>query len=102
MLNGLMQPREYFVAAERAAMFIKSKLYNEKTKRLTRSYRKGPSQAPGFLDDYAFLIAGLLDLYECGGDLKWISWSLDLQNSQVFCWTKIDSREAVNVYPKVM
>jgi len=77
------QPKEYLTAAERAALFVKSKLYNEKTKRLTRSYRNGPSKAPGFLDDYAFLIAGLLDLFECGGDYKWLQWALELQSSQV-------------------
>ena len=64
-------------------MFIRSKLYNEKSKRLTRSFRMGPSQAPGFLDDYAFLIAGLLDLFEYGGDLKWLQWALELQAAQV-------------------
>jgi uncharacterized protein YyaL (SSP411 family) len=78
-----LQPKEYLEAGEKAATFIKTKLYNEKTKRLTRSFRDGPSQAPGFLDDYAFLISGLLDLYECGGDTKWLSWALDLQASQV-------------------
>jgi len=43
----------------------------------------GPSQAPGFLDDYAFLIAGLLDLFEYGGDLQWLQWALELQAAQV-------------------
>jgi len=74
--------KEYLAAAERAAHFVKSKLYNEKTKRLTRSFRNGPSKAPGFLDDYAFLIAGLLDLFECGGDYEWLQWALELQTSQ--------------------
>ncbi|CAM6089523.1 unnamed protein product [Calypogeia fissa] len=74
--------REYLVAAERAARFIRTKLYNETTMRLCRSYRKGPSEAPGFEDDYAFLIAGLLDLYEAGGDLQWLAWALDLQTAQ--------------------
>lgn len=80
------QPKEYLTAAERAALFVKSKLYNEKTKRLTRSYRNGPSKAPGFLDDYAFLIAGLLDLFESGGNYKWLQWALELQSSQVGLW----------------
>ena len=80
---GWAQPKEYLAAAERAALFIRSKLYSEKSKRLTRSFRMGPSQAPGFLDDYAFLIAGLLDLFEYGGDLKWLQWALELQAAQV-------------------
>ena len=37
----------------------------------------------GFADDYAFLIRGLLDLYEAGFEAKWIEWALDLQEQQV-------------------
>lgn len=33
----------------------------------------------GFADDYACLIQGLLDLYEAGGSLKWLKWSIQLQ-----------------------
>lgn len=75
-------PREYLHIAEKAAIFIKANLFDEKTKQLRRSFRQGPSQAPGFLDDYAFLIAGLLDLYEAGGQTKWLSWAMELQEVQ--------------------
>lgn len=73
---------DYLFVAEKAADFIKSKLYDEGSHRLTHSYRQGPSQAPGFLDDYAFLISGLLDLYEAGGRTKWLSWAIELQSTQ--------------------
>lgn len=36
-------------------------------------------QHAGFADDYALLIAGLLDLYECGGGLQWLQWAVELQ-----------------------
>eukprot|EP00252_Welwitschia_mirabilis_P015079 TRINITY_DN33217_c0_g1_i1.p1 TRINITY_DN33217_c0_g1~~TRINITY_DN33217_c0_g1_i1.p1 ORF type:complete len:827 (+),score=171.94 TRINITY_DN33217_c0_g1_i1:212-2482(+) len=75
-------PMEYLHHAEKAADFIKTKLFDEKTHKLTHSYRQGPSQASGFLDDYAFLISGLLDLYEAGGNTKWLSWALQLQETQ--------------------
>ncbi|BBN11014.1 uncharacterized protein MPTK1_5g08350 [Marchantia polymorpha subsp. ruderalis] len=75
-------PKEYLHAAEKAAAFIRAKLYDEKAKRLCRSYRQRPSVAPGFLDDYSFLINGLLDLYEAGGDTQWLSWALELQTAQ--------------------
>ncbi|XP_078444935.1 catalytics isoform X2 [Wolffia australiana] len=75
-------PSEYLDTAERAASFIRTQLYNEKSHRLTHSFRNGPSKAPGFLDDYAFLIAGLLDLYEFGGNIKWLKWAVDLQATQ--------------------
>ncbi|KAG6547746.1 hypothetical protein Mapa_010559 [Marchantia paleacea] len=75
-------PKEYLHAAEKAASFIRAKLYDEKAKRLCRSYRQRPSVAPGFLDDYSFLVNGLLDLYEAGGDTQWLSWALELQSAQ--------------------
>lgn len=68
--------------AEKAAYFIRSHLYDEEMKRLQHSFRNGPSKAPGFLDDYAFLISGLLDLYECGGSIKWLEWAAELQGTQ--------------------
>ncbi|KAK3407380.1 hypothetical protein EUGRSUZ_K03449 [Eucalyptus grandis] len=75
-------PNEYLEAAEKAASFIKKQLYDEQTQRLQHSFRKGPSKAPGFLDDYAFLIAGLLDLYEFGGSIQWLKWAIQLQDTQ--------------------
>ena len=38
----------------------------------------------GFIDDYAFLIRGLLDLYEAGFDSQWIEWALELQVQLAF------------------
>ncbi|XP_057246668.1 uncharacterized protein LOC104899065 isoform X2 [Beta vulgaris subsp. vulgaris] len=75
-------PSEYIQVAEKAAYFIRSHLYDEEMKRLQHSFRNGPSKAPGFLDDYAFLISGLLDLYECGGSIKWLEWAAELQGTQ--------------------
>lgn len=75
-------PKEYLEVAEKAASFVRKNLYNEETHRLEHSFRNGPSKAPGFLDDYAFLISGLLDLYECGGGTHWLEWAAELQDTQ--------------------
>ncbi|KAK4732224.1 hypothetical protein R3W88_025212 [Solanum pinnatisectum] len=75
-------PKEYMDVAEKATSFIRKHLYNEQTRRLQHSFRNGPSKAPGFLDDYAFLIAGLLDVYEFGGSVFWLGWALELQRTQ--------------------
>jgi uncharacterized protein YyaL (SSP411 family) len=40
------------------------------------------SPIPGFLDDYAFVIRGLLDLYESCFDPSWIEWAEVLQDQQ--------------------
>ncbi|WZZ11892.1 hypothetical protein YC2023_104981 [Brassica napus] len=76
------QPEEYIDVAEKAALFIRTNLYDEQSHRLQHSYRKGPSKAPAFLDDYAFLISGLLDLYENGGGINWLKWAIELQETQ--------------------
>ncbi|XP_017252409.1 uncharacterized protein LOC108222933 isoform X1 [Daucus carota subsp. sativus] len=75
-------PSDYMGAARKAATFIRKKLYNDQMRRLEHSYRNGPSKAPGFLDDYAFLIQGLLDVYECGGEVSWLAWAVELQDTQ--------------------
>lgn len=36
----------------------------------------------GFLDDYTFLIRGLLDLYEATLDASWLEWAEILQVTQ--------------------
>ncbi len=54
----------YEQAARRSADFILRHLYNPEHATLERRYREGESAIPGFLDDYAFLVVALLDLYE--------------------------------------
>merc|ERR1712093_12614 len=49
--------------AKAAVDFIRSNLWDPKTRTLSRSYREGKGPQ-GQADDYAFFIAGLLDLFE--------------------------------------
>jgi len=70
----------YLQAAQRSAQFLKRELW--KGGNLIRSYREGASAVKGFCDDYAFLIAGLLDLYEADFDVAWLAWALELQARQ--------------------
>src|SRR3989441_2686345 len=60
----------YADRAARAADFVLTKV--RKDGRLLRSYTGGQAQHDGYLDDYAFLIAGLLDLYEATGNPRWL------------------------------
>jgi uncharacterized protein YyaL (SSP411 family) len=61
--QALDEPR-YLDAADRAAEFILSRMYDAKTGTLLRRYRDGDAAIAGFLDDYAFFAQALLDLYE--------------------------------------
>ncbi|MFN2541833.1 MAG: thioredoxin domain-containing protein [Chthoniobacterales bacterium] len=77
----LDEPR-YLEAAMRAARFIRTALYEEKSKLLFRNYRNGRSDIEGFADDYAFVIQGLLDLYEASFDIEWLKFAVQLQETQ--------------------
>lgn len=61
---------KYIHAAEKAAEFVLSTL--QVNGRLGRYYRNGKVTGSGVLNDYAFLIAGLIDLYEADSDIKWL------------------------------
>jgi hypothetical protein len=67
----------HLLQAQKTAGFIRDQLYSG---RLLRSYRQGPSTVPGFAEDYAFLIQGLLDLYEADFDYQWLRWAIELQD----------------------
>ncbi|MGI9114970.1 MAG: thioredoxin domain-containing protein, partial [Chthoniobacterales bacterium] len=72
----------YLEAATRSANFIQQKLYREDTNTLARSYRESASDVNGFASDYAFLIQGLLDLYEGSFAVGRIQWAMKLQQQQ--------------------
>src|SRR5437763_1862789 len=77
----LDEPR-YLESATRAAKFLRSNLYDEKSKLLYRNYREGRSEIEGFADDYAFVIQGLTDLYEASFDVEWLKFAVELQETQ--------------------
>jgi uncharacterized protein YyaL (SSP411 family) len=65
--------RRFLDAAAHAAAFLCSRMRAETTGLLARSYCDGRLGAAGFLDDYAFAGAGLLDLFESTGDPRWFN-----------------------------
>jgi uncharacterized protein len=71
----LAEPR-YVAAAARAADFVRAEL--SKDGRLHRSWRDGQASGPGFLEDDAFFVAGLLDLYEATFDHRRLAEALTL------------------------
>jgi uncharacterized protein YyaL (SSP411 family) len=77
----LDEPR-YLDAAQTAAEFLRLRLYEGKTSWLKRRYRSGSAEINGFVDDYAFLVQCLLDLYEASFNVKWLSWAIRLQEKQ--------------------
>lgn len=70
---------EYIKAAARAADFILKNMKDSNAALLHR-YRQGEAGIRANVDDYAFLIWGLLELYESTFDMKYLKEALSLQN----------------------
>ncbi|MBI3812041.1 MAG: thioredoxin domain-containing protein [Nitrospirae bacterium] len=62
----------YLAAAERAADFILQTLRTPDG-RLLRTYRAGKAHLNAYLDDYAYLCGGLINLYEAGGPVRYLN-----------------------------
>jgi hypothetical protein len=69
---------EYTRRAATATQFILNNLYAGG--RLFRSYKDGKARHNAYLEDYAFFIAALIDLYEADHDIRWLEKALDLDN----------------------
>src|SRR5665648_770021 len=70
--------RPYLEAATKAADFVLTLLVRRDGRLLAR-YREGDSAYPGYLDDYAFFIWGLLELYTASGKPQYLKTALHLQ-----------------------
>ncbi len=66
----------YLKAAEACAGFLQRELWGGE--RLLRVWRQGRAHTPAFLEDYAAVVEGLVDLYEAGFDPSWLRWAEQL------------------------
>ena len=80
--SQILDEPAYLQAATAASTFLQSSLYDPKSHTLQRSYRQGAGEVNGFLSDYAFLIQGLIDLYEASFETRWLAWAMELQKTQ--------------------
>lgn len=81
---------KYIEIAESAVKFILKNL-TLPNGRLLHRYRNGDADITGNLDDYAFLIAALLDLYETTFAVEFLERALNLQNDLIkYFWDEKD------------
>jgi len=73
----------YLESAQRAARFLKTNLYDAKTRVLYRRWREGEKEVFGIADDYVFVVQGLLDLYEADFNREWLDWAIDLTHEAI-------------------
>ena len=76
----------YADAARNAAGLILGRL-RDKEGRLLRRYRQSEAAYPGYLDDYAFFVWGLIELYEATFEVKWLQEAIELNKDmiEIFC-----------------
>ena len=87
--NGLMiaalskagnafQTQEYIEEAIRAMDFILSKMWDEST--LLHRFREDEASIPGYLNDYAFIVWALIELYQATQEERFYNYSIKINN----------------------
>src|SRR2546422_151527 len=78
-----LDDEEYLRRARRGAKFIIENLYDKGSGTLYRRYRDGDARFEGSLQDYAFFVRGLLDLYEASFETSWLQTAIGLTRKQI-------------------
>jgi len=73
----VLRDPEYTSAAMKATEFIVAQVRDDPG-RLLHRYRQGDADIPAMLNDYAFLVWGLIELYETTFQAKYLRWALTL------------------------
>ena len=79
---GALGDRAYLEAATANARFLEQRMFDADTGTLKRRYAGGAANIDALLEDYAFLVQGLLDLYEVSFEPHWLTWAVRLQQTQ--------------------
>jgi hypothetical protein len=91
----ILNVNKYIETAKNSANFIIENLIvkeNNSKGKLIKSYRNGPSNIDGMIEDYAFFIWGLIELYQSTYDEKYIDYAVLLSEYQLaHFWDKDNS-----------
>lgn len=81
--SAVLSDEQYLQAAEKNLAFLQSHLWDAKTKTLYHRWRDGQRDNVQLLDAYAYLLSGVLDLYEATLDPKHLQFAIDLSESMI-------------------
>lgn len=81
--SRILNDPQLLEAAVKTANFIKTDLYDKESRTLYRRYRNEKAGLAGQLDDYSYLVHGLLILYETSQKPEWLRWAVDLTEKQI-------------------
>jgi len=79
--GAILQRSDYLDAARRNARFVLANLQRDGL--LLRTYKDSKAKLNGYLEDYAFLIEGLITLSETSGELSWLLEALRLADRMI-------------------
>jgi uncharacterized protein YyaL (SSP411 family) len=89
--DGLAAATPYLRAAQRAASCVRDRLWLADTGTLLRRFRAGHAEIDAYAEDHAYLIFGLLELFQADGDPGWLEWAVTLQRRQdELFWDDVD------------
>ncbi|QDT38968.1 thioredoxin domain-containing protein [Stratiformator vulcanicus] len=101
--GAVLNDERYTQAAASAAKFVLKNLVKED--RLLHAYKDGRSRFNAYLDDYACLIDGLVELYQANFDERWITEAVQLAEQMIaryadeeaggFFYTAVDHEELI-------
>ena len=74
---------KYRVAAEKNLVFIREKLWEEKSKTLFHRWRDGARDSVQLLEAYAFLLSGVLEMYEATLDPQHLDFAIELAEAML-------------------
>jgi hypothetical protein len=79
----LLDDQAYLAAAEKNVAFLKSKLWDANTKTLYHRWRDGQRDQTQLLESYAFLLSGVIDLYEATLKPEHLDFAIALAESMI-------------------
>jgi uncharacterized protein len=78
----VLRARRHLERARRAAAFVLGRMWDGERDALFRRYRDGEAAIDAYAEDYAFLVWGLLELFQADADPQWLRWALRLRERQ--------------------
>ncbi|GAB6138610.1 thioredoxin domain-containing protein [Halanaerobaculum tunisiense] len=93
--SQVLEKEEYYTIAKEAAQFIWDNLRRAEDGRLLARYRQGEADYLGYVDDYAFFIWGLIELYEAGFNPDYLEQALTLNRDLIHYFS---DQEAAGLY----
>lgn len=94
----ILKQSRFISASENCANFILKRLFSKEGRLLAR-YRAGEAAINAFLEDYAFLVWGLLELYEATYKAEYLEYAIKLNGQMLELFTD-DKEKGLFLYGK--